>query len=49
MLCAIFEVCDKLAGQYVSIRVVGAFIFLSVNGRNYRSRRVSGKFDGIRL
>ena len=37
---------DELTGQVIEVRVGVLFVCLSVNGRDYYFRRLTGKFDG---
>ena len=39
-------ITDKLTGQHIEIKVGVLFTRLSVNGRDYYFRRLSGRFDG---
>jgi hypothetical protein len=40
------EINDELTGQQVSVRVRALFTRISVNGRDYYFRRLSGRYDG---
>lgn len=40
------ELKDALTGQHISVKVGPLFTCLTVDGRDYYFRRVSGKFDG---
>lgn len=37
---------DQVTGQRVQIRVGALFTQISINGRDYYFRRISGKYDG---
>jgi hypothetical protein len=37
---------DQLTGQIIRVRVGVLFTRISVNGRDYYFRRISGRFDG---
>ena len=39
-------ITDKLTGQHIEVKVGVLFTRLSVNGRDYYFRRLSGRFDG---
>ena len=39
-------ITDELTGQYIEVMVGVLFTRLSVNGRDYYFRRLSGRFDG---
>ena len=40
------EYKDELTGQYIRIEVQVLFTRISINGRDYYFRRLSGRFDG---
>lgn len=40
------ELKDDLTGQHISVTVGGAYVRLSVNGRDYYFDRLNGQFDG---
>jgi len=40
------DIVDDLTGQHVSIRKGTYFTVVSVNGRDYYFKRLTGKFDG---
>ena len=40
------DLVDEVTGQIISIRVESLFTMLSVNGRDYYFRRLTGKLDG---
>ena len=40
------KITDELTGQHIEIRVGLLFTRVSVNGRDYFFRRLSGRFDG---
>ncbi len=41
-----FKTVDKLTAIHIEVRLSGFFTVISINGRDYYFRRLSGKFDG---